>query len=702
MRHDIIDTEVRTNTFQSNQHNMTYRIIPPERETMKLNFEDAIRYIHENPEIYLSPDRSGKGFTCPVCGSGQGKNGTGITSKDGGKHFTCWKGCYTSADIIDIIGITESLEDKQKYSRAFEIYGIEIDKTAEPLPATKPEKKTEPEQPEQDFSDYFRKCAKDLQESWTEDCYLARRGISKETARKYLIGIDHHFKTKDRETDKFTEWKGIVIPTGSGTYVIRNTDQACSTGNRHRNRGKATPFNLEVLKSASNPVFITEGEIDALSVIEAGGTAVGLGGINAGVRRAFLEAVKESKRKHKYVIALDHETEPEKIENIRQTAEELQRDLNELGAEAYVLDPYEEYKDANEALQKCRQVFAENIRGIIYSLSEKSQEQPEKKDGILWEYMKNNSTQRSVLDFLGEIDKSANFPVIPTGFSNLDMILDGGLHAELYTLTAGTGTGKTNLILQIADQIAQQGHYVHFYNLEMATRELIARSVSRHTALNALAGKAEMGNAKSAMDIMTGSKWKEYTNTEKELIAKSVNDYGEYCDNIRFFEYVGYVDTQDVRRNVEYHIATKGRPPVVIIDYLQMLSIGVALRNKGMTERQCIDTAMLDLKQISRDYQTAVIIISAINRESSKRNEEIELESAKESGTIEYTSGVQLSLDFESRGTSGFEMDAEMTATPRRMKIKNLKSRHAQGRNYVLMDFYPRYSLFRMRAERNR
>lgn len=670
---------------------------------MKLSFNDAVRYIHENPQEYLQPDKSGKGFICPCCGSGQGKNGTGITSKDGGEHFTCWAGCYTNADVIDIIGKAEGLDNKEALAKAFEIYNIEIDQTAEPLPAPKP-KKTEPEQPEQDFTDYFKQCAEELQKSWTDDCYLAQRGISRETCSKYWIGIDRHFKTKDRETDQYTEWTGVIIPTGKGTYVVRNTDTNCTTSNRIRNRGKATPFNLGALRTASQPIFIVEGEIDALSILDAGGVAVGLGGINAGVRRAFLDAVKDCGRTRKYAIALDHETEPEKIETIRQTAEELRQDLNELGAGAYILDPYEGYKDANEALQKCRPAFIENVRGITYSLSEHKTQQKPEDSGILWEQMKRKTTQNAVLDFLDDIDKSAQYPVIPTGFSNLDGILDGGLHCELYTLTASTGTGKTNFILQLADQVAQQGHYVHFYNLEMATKELVARSVSRHTAFNVLAGEADgnMNNAKSAMDIMTGSKWKYYSDTEKDLIAKAFNDYNSYCDNIRFFETVGYVDTQDIRRNVEYHIATKGRPPIVIVDYLQMLSIGVALRNKGMTERQCIDTAMLDLKQISRDYQTAVIIISSVNRESSKRNQEIELESAKESGTIEYTSGVQLSLDFEERGQNGFNLDTEMTATPRRMKIKNLKSRHAQGRNSVLMDFYPRYSMFQMRGENQR
>ena len=65
---------------------------------------------HEAKELILSAtptllqrDRNGKGYICPICGSGSGKNGTGITTKDG-VHFTCWTGCFTHADIFDIVG----------------------------------------------------------------------------------------------------------------------------------------------------------------------------------------------------------------------------------------------------------------------------------------------------------------------------------------------------------------------------------------------------------------------------------------------------------------------------------------------------------------------------------------------------------------------------------------------------------------------
>ena len=64
--------------------------------------EEAKDYIKTHAEDYLTRARDKKSFICPICGSGSGDKGTGITTKDH-IHFTCWAGgCFKNADIIDI------------------------------------------------------------------------------------------------------------------------------------------------------------------------------------------------------------------------------------------------------------------------------------------------------------------------------------------------------------------------------------------------------------------------------------------------------------------------------------------------------------------------------------------------------------------------------------------------------------------------
>ena len=52
-----------------------------------MNRDEARDYIIDRAKQILQPDNSRKGWVCPICGSGSGTKGTGITTKDG-IHFT--------------------------------------------------------------------------------------------------------------------------------------------------------------------------------------------------------------------------------------------------------------------------------------------------------------------------------------------------------------------------------------------------------------------------------------------------------------------------------------------------------------------------------------------------------------------------------------------------------------------------------------
>ena len=73
--------------------------------------KEARQFIISRTNEYLKPDKSKKGRICPICGSGSGKNGTGMSTKDN-IHYTCWAGkCFEHNDIIDIIGSEYGLKD---------------------------------------------------------------------------------------------------------------------------------------------------------------------------------------------------------------------------------------------------------------------------------------------------------------------------------------------------------------------------------------------------------------------------------------------------------------------------------------------------------------------------------------------------------------------------------------------------------------
>lgn len=59
-------------------------------------------------------------------------------------------------------------------------------------------------------------------------------------------------------------------------------------------------------KEAKKPVFIVEGELDALSIIEVGGEAVALGSTTKA--KALVELLKTQKPSQPLIIALDNDT----------------------------------------------------------------------------------------------------------------------------------------------------------------------------------------------------------------------------------------------------------------------------------------------------------------------------------------------------------------------------------------------------------
>src|SRR5699024_10432244 len=144
--------------------------------------------------------------------------------------------------------------------------------------------------------------------------------------------------------------------------------------------------------------------------------------------------------------------------------------------------------------------------------------------------------RNKILGFLERIDRSVNEPPIPTGFKQLDEILDGGIREGLHVLGAISSLGKTTLAMQIADQIAQYGEDVLIFSLEMGTNELIAKSVSRLSLYSALEDGKPTDNAKSTNDILTGSKHADYSDYERDLIQDSIMKYSEYSNNIYIHE----------------------------------------------------------------------------------------------------------------------------------------------------------------------
>lgn len=200
--------------------------------------------------------------------------------------------------------------------------------------------------------------------------YLRARGIGDETARRFGVGFD-------------AQKNAVIIPYGYG-YAMRfiaplKRKDGSELKAMYEPKGKPRAlFNGTALEQAARngtPVYIVEGEIDALSIAEVGGIAIATGG--TGSRSKAVKAITNIGR-GAYIPLMDRDEAGEKAQA------ELERELEKVGGMVSVfkgapelLLPNDEDgkhpKDANEALQNDKARFSARVAEIVGRAKEQAQ-----------------------------------------------------------------------------------------------------------------------------------------------------------------------------------------------------------------------------------------------------------------------------------------------------------------------------------------
>ena len=628
---------------------------------------EILKEINEREPAFLSRDGKGKGFVCPNCGSGSGPKGTGLHRDPGSPtHWKCFA-CGGYYDTLDLYGLAFGFKDfQQKLSGAAAYFGL-IAPT--PVKAKKKLYQTAPQSPETDCTAFF----KAAQARLNETDYPQRRGLSASTCARFGLGYDPQWKNP-KAPDSVPASPRLIIPTGKTSYLARDvrsqnelTDQAAKY--TKVKVGKTRLFNAEALDTAAKPVYIVEGEIDAMSIVEAGGEAVALG--SASNVHLLMERIREHRPAQPLILALDNDERGQKA------SAELEEALKAESVTYFVYNPCGEAKDANEALQMAPESFLRRV-GDGERLPEMER----------LSYLK-TSAQGHLAAFIDGIAQSVDTPCLPTGFKTLDEALDGGLYEGLYIVGAISSLGKTTLVTQIGDQIAAGGHDVLIFSLEMARTELMAKSLSRHTLELALAAKMGTIYAKTARGITDGMRYARYGDREREIIRQAVVQYANYAGRIFIEEGVGDIDVTRIRERIARHIDLTGNTPVVIVDYLQI----VAPYNERATDKQNMDKTVLELKRISRDFKLPMVAVSSLNRMS--YGQKISMEAFKESGAIEYSSDVLIGLQLRGAGEAGFDPTEAKKKNPREIEAVILKHRNGQVGGKIAFEYYPMFNFFK-------
>ena len=306
-------------------------------------------------------------------------------------------------------------------------------------------------------------------------------------------------------------------------------------------------------------------------------------------------------------------------------------------------------------------------------------------------------------------------PQVPTGFRVLDFALGdgldgGGVPPGLITIGAIPSLGKTAIVLQMADNMAEAGKDVLIIALEMASTELVARSISRLTTKGLETADLtekypESLTAKGVRLFNTrrenvqNAAEREHMEKQAERLTASIKRYRDaIAPHIYIHEPERPIPASEIRKIVQDYTELLGKTPVVIVDYIQILAPEQG--NERNTEKANMDAAALTLKHISRDYKTPVICISSFNRMN--YNEQVSMESFKESGGIEYSSDAVVGMQLYGTGmyAKGLDVDFEKSRIPRRIQARVLKNRDGITGEYINFEYFPAYNEFREVSEK--
>ena len=646
--------------------------------------EELKTHLKDYADNHLQADRkAGKNmYVCPFCGSGSrgGRNSDGAFSVNIKENYYKCFSCNETGNIFTLHAKLNGMDVKRDFpeikKQLGDMYGVWFN-TYQPTTYPETEKRpltehtsdqtsdTHSKEPLQDYTDYLRRC----KDSVTEiKPYLYGRGFTDQTIERFNFGYD-------------SEHKALVIPYPQKNYYITRSLAERKFYKPNSNEAGEEPiYNITSLYS-NEPCYVCESQLDAVSIEQAGGKAIALGGANGYSK--LIEQIKQRKPTATLILSLDNDETGRKFTGV------ISEQLNALRVPyitaSYTLDNYPvgKQKDANDMLQGSGKQLAEDIQhnnasARMAAISPESQKLLQGSN--IANYLQNG--------FKNDLTAFQTHSKCLTGFDYLDS-QSGGLYSGFYVVGAISSLGKTTFVHQIADNLAEAGKYILYFSLEQTRLELVTKSLSR-----IIAKRHGTKDPVSSITIREGK----YTPTQWEWIKEAVTEYQRIADKVTIIESTFNADIEFIKNTVADYIKVNRVRPVVIIDYLQIITV----EGNG-SDKQKIDSVVKGLKRIQSENNITLIAISSVNR--SNYLTPVDFESFKESGIIEYSTDVVYGLQLQCLSDPLFTKETGIvekrkkiveakSAAPRKIELVCLKNRYGVSNYSTYFDYYPTCDYF--------
>lgn len=297
--------------------------------------------------------------------------------------------------------------------------------------------------------------------------------------------------------------------------------------------------------------------------------------------------------------------------------------------------------------------------------------QREIQSGLTPEQVITDASAREVLlDYWNQATRRTN--AASTGLRGLNEALSGGIEAERLVIVLGApNTGKTTLVHQIADSIADAGRPVLYVTSEDSPSALVAKTLSRIGGID-------------YTPVLKG--WPDYERIIQATIEKQLGRMSS--DRLRYLDATSGIDLGIIKEKARTHFERYrdeqqgGGPGVLVVDYLQRIARAVKTRNNLTSDlREVVTRVAEELRGLAQELGCGVIAIASQNRGGYTRGESGSLASAKESGDIEYTADVMFALveDKDRKKTVPYLTPVALYIDKNRQGKKDIK---------IALDFY--------------
>lgn len=201
-----------------------------------------------------------------------------------------------------------------------------------------------------------------------------------------------------------------------------------------------------------------------------------------------------------------------------------------------------------------------------------------------------------------------------TGLPSVDAHTLGVLPGQLWVISGVPGAGKTSLADQMARAVAEDsGGMALNFSLEMGRRELMERRVCSVAGVT----EAQLRDPERLPWLLTDVT-KAFSKLEKQ--------------DLRIVDTPG-IGISDVRAQARRLALEEEAPKVIVVDYLQLMRLE---GDKDQRDDQKIAHITTGLKNLARELDCAVFLLSQINRDYKKRaSKRPTMADLKGSGAIE-------------------------------------------------------------------